>query len=152
MSNRSGIKYTRTSFRLFHKRRYTDIQCHENRYYTCLWIGCEWDQCDFYRVGYYHGCRFFSCVFRNCTFRGRHTYLRASFKNCQFIDCKFTEVSFCEASLTDCRINGTLVNVLFYGDEAPRHWQTRFKRVDLSGTNLVDADFRLGLKKEDVKA
>lgn len=133
-----------------YKRRYSDIKYKEQNFYAHIWARCTWENCDFHRVGYFWGCRFHGCTFTNCTFRGQHTYLGATFKNCRFIDCTFTDVSFGRASLTDCSISGTITNVVFYGREAPKDWRTKFRNVELSGAELTDTDFRMGLTEEEM--
>jgi uncharacterized protein YjbI with pentapeptide repeats len=150
MREKTHILNTRAFFRILGKKQYADFRYQECRYFATFWTGCVWENCHFYRVGYFWGCTFHGCVFRNCLFRGQHTYLGASFKNCQFINCDFTDVSFGRASFTDCRITGTLTNIIFHGNEAPRSWRTRFTRVDLSGAKLIDTGFQSGLKKEEI--
>jgi hypothetical protein len=57
--------------------------------------------------------------------------------------------SFGDAVLNNCTIAGTLINIVFYGPEAPAGWQTRLINVDFSGAKLVDTDFRCGLSRDD---
>jgi uncharacterized protein YjbI with pentapeptide repeats len=150
MSKDSHISKLDVSFRILWKKHFEGIKYQECNWRAHIWLGCEWENCDLYRVGYYWGCRFYSCTFRNCTFRGQHTYLGALFKNCRFIDCDFKDVSFGRASLVDCSVSGNLTNIVFYGKEAPKDWRTKFKNVNLSDAKLIDTDFRMGLKKEDL--
>jgi|SRR5882724_5829890 len=145
MRDYSYTKNVRKTFGFSRKKNYERIKYENCRCYLCVWIDCSWSECDFYRVGF-----FWNCVFKNCSFSDQYTYLGANFKRCRFIDCDFEDVSFKRAVLSDCVITGTLTNIVFYGKQAPSGWQTRFNRVDLSGAKLIDTDFRLGLKMEEI--
>jgi len=152
MPKHTDIKRSNSSFRISCKKNWDGIRYEDCHFRASAWIMCSWNNCDFYRVGFFNGCLFYRCVFNGCTFRGQHTYLGASFRSCRFVDCDFTDVSFGRAALKDCVISGSLTNIVFYGKEAPAGWRTLFRRVDLSGTKLIDTDFRSGLKKEQINA
>jgi uncharacterized protein YjbI with pentapeptide repeats len=150
MAKYTHLKKTDRSFRLAYNRVRERIKFEECFFRASIWINCSWNDCDFYRIGFFWGCRLYGCTFTNCTFRGQHTYLGAYFRSCRFIDCYFKDVSFGRAVLKNCLFTGTFTNLVFYGKEAPPGWQTRFKSVDLSGVKLVDTDFRMGLKREQI--
>jgi hypothetical protein len=50
------------------------------------------------------------------------------------------------------QVPGFDLDLVFHGNEAPAAWRTCFSGVDLSGAKLVDPDFRIGLKREQVMA
>lgn len=108
---------------------------------------CTWSDCRFRRTGFSCGTRFEGCRFEGCRFDRAHTYMGGPslFRDCRFEGCVFENVQFWKSRFERCWFGGKLINVVFYGPEAPKGWQTELREVDFSAAEFEAVDFRCGI-------
>jgi len=108
---------------------------------------CTWSDCRFRRTSFRHGTRFEDCVFENCRFELAHTYIGGPslFRNCQLNGCSFENVQFWKSSFEHCSFASKFINIVFYGPDAPKGWQTELRNVDFSQSVFDLVDFRCGI-------
>jgi uncharacterized protein YjbI with pentapeptide repeats len=108
---------------------------------------CTWSDCQFRLTAFRHDTRFENCVFEKCKFDRAHTYMGGPslFKDCRFEGCVFDSAQFWNSTFERCSFGGKLVNVVFYGPDAPAGWQTELRDVDFSSAEFELVDFRCGI-------
>lgn len=108
---------------------------------------CTWSDCRFRRTSFLNGTRFESCLFESCKFDRAHTYIGGPsfFLDCQFDRCSFDSVQFWKSTFTRCSFRSKLINVVFYGPDAPTGWQAELRNVDFTSAEFESVDFRCGI-------
>lgn len=108
---------------------------------------CVWSECFFRRTHFSSGTRFDDCRFENCRFELAHTYMGgpSRFRDCQFTGCVFDGTQFSKSRFERCSFSGKLINVVFYGEDAPRGWRATLRDVDFTQAEFELVDFRMGI-------
>ena len=130
---------------------FASIDYLETRFWGCRYEECVWTRCTFRRVTMGHGMEFNSCRFVDCKFLTAHTNLRATFKNCTFENCEFSGTSTWGLVLEDCKISGSMKNMIFFGKKSQEKDQAILRQVDLTGVTFDMTDFRLKMDLSTVK-
>jgi uncharacterized protein YjbI with pentapeptide repeats len=119
------------------------------KYDNCLFLNCDfrnvtWAKCNFNNTSFLGNTTLNNCKFVDCKFTGQHTSLGgpAIYSGCDFSNTLFKNIQFWGATFINCGLAGTAHNVLFYGTEAPKGWETIFDNVDIRQLKLEYVDFR----------
>lgn len=125
----------------------------EVRWWGCRFESCIWRDCKFRRISFSKNTLFSHCRFQNCRFWAQHTYLGGptTFQDCEFIDCSFVNIQFWDTEFVRCSFTGKFQNLIFFGPDAPRGWQTTLRDVDFTGVRMEDTDFRTGIDLETTR-
>ena len=122
---------------------YEEVSFFKRRFRRCTWTDCRFRRCAFLS-----GTRFEDCAFAQCKFDRAHTYMGGPsfFVNCRFEGCLFENVQFWESEFERSSFpKSKFVNVVFYGPEAPKGWQTELREVDFTSAEFEFVDFRCGI-------
>jgi uncharacterized protein YjbI with pentapeptide repeats len=145
-------KYERVTDQIFEKielrnQVFDRVFYEEVRWWRSQFLDCTWNECKFRRISFANGTLFSGCTFKTCRFWAQHTYLGGPcrFQECQFIDCSFEDVQLWNTEFIRCVFTGVFHNLVFYGPEAPKGWQTLLQDVNFSGVRMELTDFRTGI-------
>ncbi len=64
------------------------------------------------------------------------------YTNCEFDNVTFKNIQFWKSIFIGCKFSGLAYNIVFYGNEAPNGWETKFLNVDITNLKLEFVDFR----------
>jgi uncharacterized protein YjbI with pentapeptide repeats len=132
----------------FEKLRQENVVFEKIKYDDCVFYDCHfkevvWKECHFYQSTFNGDSVFKNCKFIDCKFTGEHTNLGpATYFNCDFDNINFKDIGFTGTKFKDSIFSGKAYNVVFYGDKAPKGWETCFDNVDISKLILDLVDFR----------
>ena len=65
-----------------------------------------------------------------------------TYVDCVFENVLFKNIQFWGATFNSCNMTGVANNVVFYGNDAPKDWETKFINVDIRQLKLELVDFR----------
>ena len=135
------------------KQKFTCVFYEEVSFLKRHFKQCIWSDCRFKRTGFRFGTRFEDCRFEDCRFELQHTHIGGPsyFKDCEFKNCRFDSVQFWASSFERCSFASKFINVIFYGPEAAKDWQTELCEVDFSQSEFEDVNFRGGIDLSSTK-
>ena len=141
----SGQKFTRVF--------YEEVSFLKRHFKQCSWSDCRFKRTGFRAGTRFENCRFEDCRFEDCRFELQHTYIggQSYFRDCEFKNCRFDSVQFWASSFERCSFACKFINVVFYGPEAAKDWQTELCEVDFSQSEFEDVDFRGGIDLSSAK-
>lgn len=119
----------------------------ETSFRHCNFSNCVWENCKFFRTSFSNNTVFRDCKFINCRFFGQHTYFGGPtlFESCNFVDCKIVGTQFWDTNFNYTCFSGQIENVVFYGPQSPKGWETILHTVDFSNCDLSLVDFKCGI-------
>lgn len=141
MDTIKGKRFTKENFdkKVFDKVKFDDCV-----FYNCNFNHVTWNKCQFKNTSILGVSSVKNSVFIECKFLGQHTHMGGATKytNCEFTKSKFENIQFWDSEFIDCKFSGKAINIVFYGSEAPKEWQTKFNNVDITELELEFVDFR----------
>lgn len=133
----------------FEKQRFADTSIENIIYDDCVFHNCKfqnvkWINCSFKNTSILGKSKFENCKFESCKFLGQHTNLGGPtiYSKCEFNDIEFKNIQLWNTEFIDCFFTGKAENIVLYGKDAPKGWETIFKNVDIQGLVREFVDFR----------
>ena len=133
----------------YEKETIRGLTIEKTKYDGCIFFNTTfekviWNESHFHNTSFVGGCSISNCKFIDCKFTGQHTNMGGVSKyiNCEFKNVLFKNIQFWTAFFIDCKFSGIAHNIVFYGNEAPEGWETKFDNVDIRQLKLEFVDFR----------
>jgi uncharacterized protein YjbI with pentapeptide repeats len=138
------IKGQHFSKKSFKNMKFENINYDDCIFYQCSFVNTQWINCRFKNTSIVGKSKLDRCEFNNCNFSGQHTNLGGPTKyiNCKFLDSDFKNIQFWNTIFKDCIFTGRAENIVFYGKDSPKGWETVFDNVDLLKLERELVDFR----------
>ena len=138
MNKQTGIRFEKQQ----------NIVLENIKYDNCVFFDCHFDQviwrnCHFYQTTFNGNSTFSNCRFIDWRFTGQYTHLgSALYRKCDFRNIVFKDTVFGGSKFINCKFSGKASNIVFYGENAPKGWETYFDNVDISKLTLDTVDYR----------